>query len=263
MKVKDEADKVLTNAANADALALGAKFTVGMVLTGHGVPPALVLALTALIDGVRPVWMQRPTELTVGIVERLQELEINVEELTKNNEHFASVLALALREAIVTHEKQKIDALRNAVVNTAAGIDIEEQTQLVMLGVLSQLSELHIRALIFLNNPMAYPEPPRPPDEELTYKVGFERAFSHAIPELDYRTSGLYQAVITDLYIKGLSTVNPLMDDGGWQATTLTMDFNRRQVRPLTTWLGGRLIDYIGETVGDRVDENSSNEDEN
>lgn len=67
-------------------------------------------------------------------------------EKLKNNEHFISVLVEATRIAIKNHKEEKIDILKNAVLNSAKGIDIEEDFQLIFLNIIDDFSPSHLKA---------------------------------------------------------------------------------------------------------------------
>jgi len=204
------------------------------------------LGVALLAAVVMPYLNKRPLRFFKNLQERLTAAEIRLDELSTDRQELVAVVALqAAQDALTARDGEKLAALQNAVFNTAIGINIDEQTQLILLGIIRQLSETHIRTLKFLADPMAYPEPPRPPDHQLTLQLGFEWAISAALPEMDFGTSLLYRPVMTDLYNKDLTTVNIL--SAGIDHTTLSMSFNHRSVPSLLTPLGAELMNYISE----------------
>jgi len=71
-----------------------------------------------------------------------------------NNEPFVSVALQASRAALQTHQKEKLDALRNAVLNVAAGRAPTEDEQAMFLWYIETLTTWHIKMLKFFEAPM-------------------------------------------------------------------------------------------------------------
>jgi hypothetical protein len=71
-----------------------------------------------------------------------------------NNSAFVSVALQASRAAIQTHQNEKLEALRNAVLNVAAGRATDEDEQAMFLGYIETLTGWHIRMLKFFEAPM-------------------------------------------------------------------------------------------------------------
>ena len=71
-----------------------------------------------------------------------------------NNEEFVSVALQASRAAIQTHQTEKLEALRNAVLNVAAGRAPAEDEQMMFLGYVETLTAWHLRMLKFFESPM-------------------------------------------------------------------------------------------------------------
>ena len=63
--------------------------------------------------------------------------------------------ARAFAAARQTHEEGKLDALRNAVVNVALGIQSDEVWTVVLLDLVDQLTEAHLVTLALLNDVIA------------------------------------------------------------------------------------------------------------
>jgi hypothetical protein len=73
-----------------------------------------------------------------------------------NNEAFTSILIQATQVAIKTHQQEKLDALRNLVVNVALDIDIDEDIRQWCVSQIDSFTTTHLRLLIFLDNPKEF-----------------------------------------------------------------------------------------------------------
>jgi hypothetical protein len=71
-----------------------------------------------------------------------------------NSPAFVSATLQASRAAIQTHQYEKLDALRNAVLNVAAGRSTDEDEQAMFLGYVETLTGWHLRMLKFFEAPM-------------------------------------------------------------------------------------------------------------
>jgi hypothetical protein len=69
----------------------------------------------------------------------------------KNNEMMSTVILQSIQIAIRNHQKEKHDALRNAVLNTAIKNENDDQT-LTFLRYIDELTPLHIRILKFIES---------------------------------------------------------------------------------------------------------------
>ena len=88
------------------------------------------------------------------LAERIAVLEqqgrLRVEDLQHNDE-FVSTVMQASYTAIRNHQKEKIDALRNAVLNTALGLLLGDLKREMFLGFVDIFSVTHIRILEVLS----------------------------------------------------------------------------------------------------------------
>jgi len=103
----NNAEKVLTSTGDADAIALLAKVGIGVASLAVGAP-GLDIVAAGLIDAFRPAWVKRQNDFAASVVERLANLEINVQKLADESQQFVTVFAQAAREAIATHEAEKM-----------------------------------------------------------------------------------------------------------------------------------------------------------
>lgn len=70
-----------------------------------------------------------------------------------DNEDFVSTVYEATHLAMKTHREEKREALRNAVLNVAAGVSIDEVLRGAFFSAVERYSPLHIRVLKVLSDP--------------------------------------------------------------------------------------------------------------
>jgi hypothetical protein len=85
------------------------------------------------------------------------------------NEQFVSAVLQATQAAVRTHQEEKIEALRNAVLNVAIGIDLSQDLRAIFLSFIDTFAPSHMRMLRFLQNRVSAP---------LDFDPRRERAFS-------------------------------------------------------------------------------------
>ncbi len=170
----------------------------------------------------REAWMQE-------IGEKLQELQakgLDIGALQKD-ERFISAVMQASQAALRTHHTEKLEALRNAILNIARGQGPEETTQHLLLSFVDELSEMHLRILKVFRAP----EPP--PGMSMG---GLEHVLEHNIPQLRGQRE-LYRQLWRDLYARGLLNTDNL---------GVTMS-GRGLAERRTTGLGEQLIQFISD----------------
>ncbi len=64
-----------------------------------------------------------------------------------NNDIFQSAFAQCSRIAVQTHQKQKIEALKNALLNTVIMIDLEENSKFLFVNYIDSMTSLHLSIL--------------------------------------------------------------------------------------------------------------------
>lgn len=99
----------------------------------------------------RDEWLQALADGIGALQEKIAGFDVGS---LSNNEAFVSVALQASRAAIQTHQTEKLEALRNAVLNVAAGRAPAEDEQTMFLGYVETLTAWHLRMLKFFENPM-------------------------------------------------------------------------------------------------------------
>jgi hypothetical protein len=109
---------------------------------------------------ITPPLEKRRDSWLIEIFTRLKKLEEQIEEFKienlGNNENFISTLLYATQVAMRTHRQEKLDALRNAVLNSALNPTVDENLQLMFLNLVDRYTPWHLTLLQFLVNPKEY-----------------------------------------------------------------------------------------------------------
>jgi hypothetical protein len=145
----------------------------------------------------------------------------------QTNEQFISAVMQASQAALRTHSAVKLAALRNAIINIASGKSPEETIQEILLSLVDELSEMHLRVL------KAFHSPEPPPGMSMG---GLADVLYHNIPDLS-RQRELGDKIWSDLYTNGLVNTQNLH---------VTMSGNGLAERR-TSNLGKALLDFISE----------------
>ena len=145
---------------------------------------------------VQPPLEKRREAWMAEVGEKLKELEeqgLKLEEL-QANEQFVSAVMHASQVALRTHQAEKLNALRNAIVHVAKGQAPDEAVQHLFFGFVDSLTELHLRIL------KVFQSPPTPPNMSMG---GLSHVLEFNIPELRGRRD-IYDQFWRDLYSRGL-----------------------------------------------------------
>lgn len=190
---------------------------------------------------VTPPLEKRRREWMEQIAESLRELEqagvVDLEDL-QSNESFITTLMQASRAAIRNHQEEKIDALRNAVLNSTLGRSPSESEEQMFLNLVDHFTVWHLRILKVFQDPKAWAE-----KNGIDYSGIDERILFHvleaALPKLEGRRE-FYEQASNDLNRRGLLDVD--LDThyhlGGTEAT-------------YTTDLGDRFLQFIEDPSAD------------
>jgi hypothetical protein len=76
-------------------------------------------------------------------------------ESLKDNEAFISTVVTACQAAIRTHEQEKLEALRNAVLNVAQGSGLTADQVAIFLGLIERYTPWHLRILRLFQSPLS------------------------------------------------------------------------------------------------------------
>ena len=183
--------------------------------------------ITPPIEKRRDEWRR-----TVG--ERLDDLEkrgaLNLDDLA-DNESFGTTVLQASYAAIRNHQNEKLNALRNAVLNSALPSPPDESLQQVFLNLVDTFTVWHLRLLDLLENPVRWFQvhgegPP-------SIHIGsLDSVIEAAFPELQGKRD-FYDQVVKDLHDRGLieiESVHTIMSGRGLmeeRASSMGLQFLR------------------------------------
>ena len=106
---------------------------------------------------IQPPLERRRIAWMTSVGEKLQSLESHLFKIDnlKANEVFISAVMHASQIVLRTHQKEKIEALRNAIINVAKGEAPEDSVQHLFLNLVDSLTVLHIQILKLFQAPLA------------------------------------------------------------------------------------------------------------
>ncbi|KZB99372.1 hypothetical protein AU375_04448 [Methylobacterium radiotolerans] len=160
----------------------------------------------------REAWF---TSLGLGVRELQDRFEGFDPDRLAENEEFVSTVAETTRIAMATHRAEKLEALRNVVLNVAAGVHLDQVLQGTFLGYVDRFSGLHLKVLKMLSNPAAIPAMVARAENSMTGSLSI--LFEAALPELG-SNNPLLARVIADLSQERLTngaTLNGMMTGSG------------------------------------------------
>lgn len=119
-------------------------------VVGGSAKELLSLVITPSLEKRRDKWIE-------SVAEELKKLEGIVKDFKYEslceNENFVTNILLATRIALQNHQKEKLNALRNVVLNIAINKEPEENLQLIFMNLIDELTTWHLRVLAFFDNP--------------------------------------------------------------------------------------------------------------
>lgn len=153
---------------------------------------------------IQPSIEKRRNDWMENILNDLRELQnndqINFEEL-KNNEEFIDIVINTTKIAMSTAHKEKLDALRAALINSALNKDLSKPDIFYFLRLIDELTVWHICILKIINRPADYRE--LKGEYEVTDTV--QNMIKRQYPIL---TNDILNQMVDDLYRRGLSVIN-------------------------------------------------------
>ena len=178
---------------------------------------------------MQPPLERRKAAWMEAVGEKLAELEANGVDLKllQENDQFVSAVMHATTLALRAHETEKLEALRNALVNIAMGQEPNEARRHFFLECVGSLSELHLRILRLFQ---------KPPGLRNATMGGLSHVLEQEIPNLrGFRY--LYDQFWNDLFARGLV---------GTSSLHTTMSANGLKDKR-TTDLGDMFLGFISE----------------
>lgn len=192
----------------------------------------------APLDRRKQAWLE---ELAGVVSELEQRIDGFRAETLAENEVFISVALQASQTAIRNHQREKLDALRNAVLNSALPTSPSEDEQMIFLRLVDDLAPWHLRLLAFLDDPGRWVESH---EIELPFIGGalsnvIEACFRELVGRRD-----LYDQLVRDLQAEGLAA------GGSYLHGMMT---GQGMIASRTSDLGKRFLKYISQPSDDHI----------
>lgn len=190
-----------------------------------------------------PPLAKRRDEWLKSIAEGLKELERKVDGFTieslVGNDIFVSAVMHASLVALRNHQQEKIEVLRNAVLNVACGRAPHEDLQLMFLHMIDSFTPWHIRLLAYFNDPVTFTKA-----RHITYDREWPSSvhvMRDAFPELKSRAYiedlPFFRLALKDLYAYGL-----IFSESG---ELYDVYDSKRVRRKSTTEIGDSFLSFI------------------
>lgn len=220
--ISDSAPK----ATSADVAHTIVKSAVASVpLVGGAAAEAFSLIINEPLSKRRDEWIE-------SVVAALKNLEKQVDgfsvENLKDDESFITAVVHASQIAIRTHQREKLNALKNALLNSALPNSPDDDLKLIFLDYVNSATEWHLRILNFLDDPSRYYEANEIAVPNMSAGT-ISTVMVAALNDLRDRR-GFYDLIVKDLHAKGLLGIDSLhtMMTGNGIMQSRTTDFGRQ-----------------------------------
>lgn len=191
------------------------------------------------IDRRREQWIEQVTA-DLRILDECRQINLNDLE---NDEVFTTTLIQASEVAVRNHQQEKIQALRNVVMNAAVGIDINEDLKLTFIRYINELTPTHFKLLAFFRE----------------NEVEFARAESYDVLLQAFNTTNSiiniqpdeFKLLCTDLISRVLLRISSRIEDftdiDENSYLTINDDDKKAEIKPRlrVTDIGKKLLDFL------------------
>lgn len=190
---------------------------------------------TAPLEKRKQAWLEQ----LAGVVNELQEkVEGFTPDKLAENETFITVAIQASQIAVRNHQQEKLQALRNAVLNSALPNPPEEDQQIIFLMLVDRLTSWHLRVLALLNSPENWMK--RHGISNPGWDMGGVSAvIEHCFPYLRGKQE-FYDQLVRDIQTEGLVTQGQFLH--------MTMTGNG-MLGSRTSGMGKQFLRFISEPV--------------
>jgi hypothetical protein len=158
--------------------------------------------ISTLVEELIPNWkLQRLQRFVAALRVDLESLgsKIDVECLRK--EEFGYLFEKTFRGVIMNYQAEKLDALKNILLNSMIATDVKQELKEYLLSVLENLSSLHMRFIALLEAPSEFYKSKGLQDGSAVLGGSLIQEMRKCFPELDDNT---IRAVWSDLYNYGI-----------------------------------------------------------
>jgi hypothetical protein len=190
----------LPTPSGADYVHSAARAAASLVPVVGG--PLQVLIETIFVAPVgrrKDEWLQQLADVVAELQQRMEGL--TPEELAAND-MFVTAVAQASQFAARTHQQEKLDALKNAVLHSVLPGAPAEDQQLMFLRFIDELTPWHLRLLSLFKNPGVWLQARGRPLPNIL-AGGIESVIELAFHDLRGQRP-FYQQILRDLQVRGL-----------------------------------------------------------
>lgn len=205
--------------------------------------------VTPPLEKRRDKWIKL---MAYGLSSVIDKENLDIEVLLKN-ESFLTTLIYASRIAIQNHQEEKLDALRNAVLNSALYNSPGEDMEIIFLNIIDKITSWHLIVLYYLNNPggdipcrikpisnVTFLPEINPTRGGTTATTNLQKLIFDSFPEIKVQ-KGLCAQIFVDLNTLGL-----IRTDTNGLYTTET---DNHYITSCVTEMGKQFINYISKPI--------------
>lgn len=178
------------------------------IITGPVAASLLSLVLEDPLSRRRDEWIE---SIAIDLVKLREQVEgFSLENLSEN-ETFVTTVLQTIQIALRTHQQEKLEALRNAVLNSALPNAPEDTLQMVFLSFIDRFTTHHLQQLALIRDPNGWLAD-YGIEHTTIYPGGPANVMNTVFPDLP---EGLPKLVASDLRTAGLYTFPAGNDDDG------------------------------------------------
>ncbi|MBE2227466.1 MAG: hypothetical protein IAE93_09000 [Ignavibacteria bacterium] len=203
----------------------GAKLVPG----GSAYIVLMSIVVTTSLDKRKKVWLE---SIASGLIELKQKFHNFEFENLNENENFVTAFMHASQSALRNHQREKLEALKNAVLNSVTTSAPNDDLQLIFINNIDKMTQWHLRILQFYHDPSKYVS-------ETTELIQFKR-IENVLLETFTNLKGMksfYSKVVQDLGSVGL--VHSMALESGSLAL----------LESQTTDLGKQFLDFVSSPI--------------
>jgi hypothetical protein len=207
-----------------------AKITASAVPVFGGTAAEVIETLfRPTIDARRDEWLKSLADAFFRLQGKVE--DFSLEQLSQD-ESFMTTFVTASQAAMRTHQEEKREALRNAVLNAALRTEPDEDMQVVFLGLVDRFTSWHLRILSLLNDPVASAN-------QVNFKPSgtlgsMQTLITGVYPDIKEHKE-FYELIYSELMASGLIVSGPISISINAEAM-----FQRR-----STTMGARFLKFI------------------
>jgi hypothetical protein len=203
-------------------------------IVGAAASELLSLIVSPPLEKRKSEWMEMVGN---GLRDLEQKMGIVLEEL-QNNDKFIDASMDATQIALRTSQREKLDALRNALLNSALPNSPDESIRKMFFSFIDIFGILHIKILELFQNPRKWFPKHGMQYQEIVMSGALSHLIERAFPSLRNNRE-LYDQIWKDLYLRGLVSTDGLHT----MMTASGVEAKR------TTGIGDAFLNFISNPI--------------